>query len=257
MSRKLLRQVTLARCIPYRPYKLTATQLLSRLEDEGIHVSLRTVQRDLEEMSGMGLFDLASDERSKPHGWCFERNGMSDFANIMPLSLAVALKTWNDQASQLLPSSILTELHPLVTRAGQVIQDSQSDTVRRWLECVHRSSRPFAGYPDNQRSSLIRDALWRGRKCSAEVQRVIQKRVVWLRYDLINPLGILDKAEGPVLLCTLSELDPKIYGIPFEHIRAIELTQYDATQPKGFNLQKIVRENDIQEDIHTIHYMKR
>ena len=102
MSKKLLRQLTLARCIPHRPYKLTASQLQVKLEEEGIHVSLRTVQRDLEEMSGMGLFDLTSDERSKPHGWCFERHGLNDFANIMPLSLAVALKTWSDQASQLL-----------------------------------------------------------------------------------------------------------------------------------------------------------
>jgi predicted DNA-binding transcriptional regulator YafY len=66
MSKKLLRQLTLARCIPHRPYKLTASQLQVKLEEEGIHVSLRTVQRDLEEMSGMGLFDLTSDERSKP-----------------------------------------------------------------------------------------------------------------------------------------------------------------------------------------------
>ena len=53
MSKKLLRQLTLARCIPHRPYKLTASQLQVKLEEEGIHVSLRTVQRDLEEMSGM------------------------------------------------------------------------------------------------------------------------------------------------------------------------------------------------------------
>lgn len=187
MSKKLLRQLTLARCIPHRPYKLTASQLQVKLEEEGIHVSLRTVQRDLEEMSGMGLFDLTSDERSKPHGWCFERHGLNDFANIMPLSLAVALKTWSDQASQLLPASVLTELNPLIDKAGQVIRDSQSELAERWLESVHQSPRPFAGNPEIRRSTLIRDALWRGRKFSAEIQRVIKERTVWLCYDRINP----------------------------------------------------------------------
>lgn len=172
MSKKLLRQLTLARCIPHRPYKLTASQLQVKLEEEGIHVSLRTVQRDLEEMSGMGLFDLTSDERSKPHGWCFERHGLNDFANIMPLSLAVALKTWSDQASQLLPASVLTELNPLVDKASQVIRDSQSELAERWLESVHQSPRPFAGNPEIRRSTLIRDALWRGRKFSAEILRI-------------------------------------------------------------------------------------
>ncbi|MGL5154663.1 MAG: WYL domain-containing protein, partial [Aeromonas veronii] len=35
MSKKLLRQLTLARCIPHRPYKLTASQLQVKLEEEG------------------------------------------------------------------------------------------------------------------------------------------------------------------------------------------------------------------------------
>lgn len=257
MSKKLLRQLTLARCIPHRPYKLTASQLQVKLEEEGILVSLRTVQRDLEEMSGMGLFDLTSDERSKPHGWCFERHGLNDFANIMPLSLAVALKTWSDQASQLLPASVLTELNPLVDKASQVIRDSQSELAERWLESVHQSPRPFAGNPEIRRSTLIRDALWRGRKFSAEIQRVIKERTVWLCYDRINPLGILNQPEGPVLLCTLSELDPKVYGIPFDHIKSVELTNFSATQPKDFNIQKLIRDQGYQDVSGPIRFVGR
>lgn len=257
MSKKLLRQLTLARCIPHRPYKLTASQLQVKLEEEGIHVSLRTVQRDLEEMSGMGLFDLTSDERSKPHGWCFERHGLNDFANIMPLSLAVALKTWSDQASQLLPASVLTELNPLVDKAGQVIRDSQSELAERWLESVHQSPRPFAGNPEIRRSTLIRDALWRGRKFSAEIQRVIKERTVWLCYDRINPLGILNQSDGPILLCTLSELDPKVYGIPFDHIKNVELTNFSATQPKDFNIQKLIRDQGYQDVSGPIRFVGR
>ena len=137
----------------------------------------------------------------------------------------MALKTWSDQASQLLPASVLTELNPLIDKAGQVIRDSQSELAERWLESVHQSPRPFAGNPEIRRSTLIRDALWRGRKFSAEIQRVIKERTVWLCYDRINPLGILNQPDGPILLCTLSELDPKVYGIPFDHIKNVELTQ--------------------------------
>jgi hypothetical protein len=247
MSKKLRRQLTLARSIPHRPYKLTASQLQLKLAEEGIHVSLRTVQRDLEEMSGMGLFDLTSDERSKPHGWCFERNGFNDFANIMPLSLAVALKTWSDQASQLLPASVLTELNPLINKASQVISDSHSELASRWLESVQHSPRPFAGNPLIRHSTLIREALWRGRKFSAQIQRIIKDRTVWLCYDRINPLGILNQPDGPLLLCTLSELDPKVYGIPFDHINTVELTEIDATQPRGFSLHQLIREHRYQE----------
>ncbi|MDP5293238.1 WYL domain-containing protein [Oceanimonas sp. CHS3-5] len=257
MSKKLLRQLTLARCVPYRPYKLTARQLQEKLEEEGIQVSLRTVQRDLEEMSGMGLFDLTSDDRSKPHGWCFERNGLNDFANFMPLGLAMALKTWNDQAADLLPASVLTELNPIIDKATQVINDSQSELASRWMENVVQLPKPFPGSPEMRRATTIRDALWRGRKFSAEIKRLIKGRTVWLRYEQVNPLGIVTRKDGPMLLCTVSDMDPKIYGIPFEHIKDVELTSRPVTQPREFSVHKLIREKGYQEEAETIHFVGR
>lgn len=241
MRNKLLRHLILVRCIPHRPYKMSARQLQVKLAEQGIRVSLRTLQRDLEEMVGMGLFDLTSDDRCKPYGWCFEGPGYN-FTHIMPLALAVALRTWSDQASQLLPVSVLTELNPLVDKANKVIRDSQSELAHRWIERIQPSLRQFAGNPDLRHSTLIREALWRGHKFSAEVLRLVKQRSVWLCYDHINPLGILNQRRGATLLCTLSELDPKIYGIPFSHLKSVVLTNVSATQPTGFNIKKLVRE---------------
>lgn len=39
MSKKLLRQLTLARCIPHRPYKLTASQLQVKLANNIMSIS--------------------------------------------------------------------------------------------------------------------------------------------------------------------------------------------------------------------------
>lgn len=55
MSNKLLRHLTLARSIPHSPYKLSAKQLQVKLAEQGIQVSLRTLQQDLEEMVSMAL----------------------------------------------------------------------------------------------------------------------------------------------------------------------------------------------------------
>lgn len=253
MSKKMLRQLTLARCIPHRPYKLTATQLQIKLEEEGIYVSLRTVQRDLEEMSSMGLFDLTSDERSKPHGWCFELHSIKDFAQVMPLSLAVALKTWSAQASHLLPNSILTELNPLLDKANRVICDSQSELAERWLDSVYRSSYPFVCNPEVRHCTLIREAHWIGRKFSADIKRIVKKRMVWLHYDHINPLGIINLPTGSILFCNLSELDPKVYDIPFHHIKNVGLTSLSTTRPRHFNMQKQIRDLNYQGAIGSDH----
>ncbi|WP_108652607.1 helix-turn-helix transcriptional regulator [Dongshaea marina] len=256
MSKKLVRQLTLARCIPYRPYKVTARQLKEKMEEEGIRVSLRTIQRDLEEMSGMGLFDLTSDERSKPHGWCFERNGLNDFANFMPLSLAVALRSWSEQAPHLIPSSIMTEITPVLDKANQVISDSQSESAQRWVEHV-ACTVDQAGSSNTRHCSTILDSLWRGRRFRAEVKRVIKEQVMWLRYDQLNPLGVIYQPEGPVLLCTVSELDPKVYGIPFNNLRNIEILTRSISIPPRFNMQKLLKERAYLEGDDTFRFVGR
>jgi hypothetical protein len=76
-------------------------------------------------------------------------------------------------------------------------------------------------------------------------------------YDRINPLGILNQPDGPILLCTLSELDPKVYGIPFDHIKNVELTNFSATQPKDFNIQKLIRDQGYQDVSGPIRFVRR
>lgn len=242
MSTKLLRLMTLVRHIPYRPYKRSPSELQMKLEEEGIYVSIRTIQRDLDEMSGMRLFNLTSDDRSKPHGWYFEHHGGNDMTGMIPLSLAVALQTWSAQASHLLPASILNELHPFLDKAKQVVHGSQSVSAIRWFKSLHQHSSP--SFVDHlvPHSTLIHEALWRGCTLNAEVQRVVKGHMVWLRYEQINPLGVLSALDRPHLLCTLSGLDPKVYSITFDHIRHIALTNTCATKPKAFTIDKWLSE---------------
>lgn len=238
MSKKLLRLLTLSRYLQYRPYKLTASQLQKKLEQENIHVSLRTVQRDLEEMSAMAFFGLTSDERSKPHGWYFEHREINDSAQIITLSLAVALKTWCAQASHLLPISLLAELNPILDNANKVLSESNSEQVERWLDSMYQSSHLFVSNQAIRNSTLLREAHWVGRKFSAKIQRDLKRHTVWLHYSHINPLEIIYKQDDSILLCTLSEIDPKIYEISFKHIKDVELTCVSATRPKYINLRK-------------------
>src|SRR5690554_5982732 len=63
----VLRYLMMLRHVPRQPHKIDAKTLQKRLVEQGIDVSVRTIQRNLIELSE--VFPLTTDERSKPYGW--------------------------------------------------------------------------------------------------------------------------------------------------------------------------------------------
>src|SRR5690606_36041602 len=53
--------------VPRQPQKIDVKTLQQRLAEHGINVSVRTIQRNLIDLSEM--FPLTTDEHSKPYGW--------------------------------------------------------------------------------------------------------------------------------------------------------------------------------------------
>ena len=67
-----LRQWAMLRLVPRYPAKVDTTSLQRALEDEGFPTTARTIQRDLQTLSG--LFPLMVDEREKPFGWSWAKS---------------------------------------------------------------------------------------------------------------------------------------------------------------------------------------
>ena len=72
MSQTLIRQHLMLQCIPREPRKIDASSIQDVLDEQGLNISLRTIQRDLIELSR--VFPLLSDDRTKPFGWSWQRN---------------------------------------------------------------------------------------------------------------------------------------------------------------------------------------
>ena len=80
MADNFLRYLMLLREIPRAPKRVDTATLARRLEERGIGVTRRTLQRDLERLSA--TFPLACDDATKPYGWSWvdgnargEKNG--------------------------------------------------------------------------------------------------------------------------------------------------------------------------------------
>ncbi|CAB0151725.1 hypothetical protein PSI9734_02093 [Pseudidiomarina piscicola] len=63
----VLRYLLMLRHVPKQPQKIDVNTLRERLAEHGVDVSIRTIQRNLVELSE--VFPLTTDERCKPYGW--------------------------------------------------------------------------------------------------------------------------------------------------------------------------------------------
>ena len=66
MGDATLRQIVLMRLLPRRPPGLTTSELRDRLADRGFPIHVRSLQRDLDRLSG--LFGFTNDEQMPRDG---------------------------------------------------------------------------------------------------------------------------------------------------------------------------------------------
>ena len=69
MADTFYRYLLLLRAIPRAPHRVDTLRLTRQLHDEGIHVSRRTVQRDLERLAQH--LPLDCNDKTKPYGWAW------------------------------------------------------------------------------------------------------------------------------------------------------------------------------------------
>ena len=103
------RQWELLKFLPSKRPGITARDLCDRLVDAGHEVNLRTVQRDLIELSR--IFPISSNEISKPYGWHWSPGARMDLPGIS-LAEAVSLGMLENVLKQLIPQNFLTAMEP-------------------------------------------------------------------------------------------------------------------------------------------------
>ena len=113
----LKRQWLLLNLMPHRGRKGTK-YFQEALREMGLDVSLRTIQRDLKELSRQ--FPLVSDEE-RVSGWKWSEDAaIFDIPGMDPHA-ALAFKMIDLHLGKMLPESCLNFLSPYIKRAGEVL----------------------------------------------------------------------------------------------------------------------------------------
>jgi predicted DNA-binding transcriptional regulator YafY len=233
----LLRQWTMLRMIPRLPGKIDTTTIARRLEeDEGFRVHVRTIQRDLDTLSG--IFQIVSDEK-KPAGWSWTREApVLDIPGMDPLT-ALAFKMAGVFLDRMLPPACLGHLGPHFRQADRILETMSEKGPAVWAKKIAAISRHFPLRPpavDPDVAAAVYGALFRGRRFTATYLRRGETRPVERE---VNPLGLVFADQVVYLVCTLWTYDDVLH-LALHRIRSAAILPEPARTPRGFTLKDYV-----------------
>ncbi|MDR9455714.1 MAG: WYL domain-containing protein [Spiribacter sp.] len=237
MTDTLLRHWVMLRRIPRHPRKITVRELLAYLKDQGYPTTERTVQRDLMRLSGQ-IFGLMQDDRSRPHGWCWDRDaGQMDIPGMEPQT-ALAFKLAEHFSGRLMAPSTRSTLEPYFRQAEQVLAETPSP-VSAWPEKIQSITRGQSLIPpaiDPEILHTVYDGLFNDRQFRARYHR---------RYDgetrdyVISPLGIVFRDGVVYLVCQRNGRDDVVHLAMHRFLEAEGLDQ-PVHRPADFDLSAYV-----------------
>ena len=237
MNDTSLRYLDMLKLIPRLPGGITATDLHRRLQSLGHEIDKRSIERDLDKLSGK--FPLTKEEKRRPARWSWEREAdVTHFPALNPAT-ALTLELAHRHLAALLPHSALVALEPLFKSARKVLDETSQLGLARWSDKV-------ASVPENQPlvpasisasvHETVHQALLAEKRIEISYRAAGQERPK--RYP-VNPLGLVSRGGGYYLVATARDYpDPRNFAL--HRMASATLLDDPATKPAGFNLQRYI-----------------
>jgi len=237
--------------LPRYPRKITASDLQSKLDRAGFTTTKRTVERDLQTLSGQ--FPLTCDDRSKPYGWSWKKDAPSFSVPGLSVDEALTLQLVRQYLVPVLPASTLRSLEPHFEQAGKTLGESTlSRSARAWMRkvrIVHPGQLLLPPKIDRQVYGAITDALLHEHKIKATYLGRDESEPKELE---LHPLALVQR--GPVTYLVANAFDyrdERLYAVhrfrsaevldePAKHA-SFDLDAYIASGKLGFGEGKAIR----------------
>jgi predicted DNA-binding transcriptional regulator YafY len=243
ISETLFRHWQMLRLIPRAPRRIDTATLERLLEDEGIHVHRRSIQRDLESLATT-FTALVCDDRTKPYGWSWERDAPVLEVPGMSVAAAVTLDLVRVYLAQTLPRTTLGALGPYFDRAKETLARSGGARLARWPRKVRVVPRGQPLQPPDVAAPVL-DAVYSALLQERQLRARYRPRASAAdkKYD-INPLGLVVRNGALVLVCTFWDYDD-VNQVLLHRMSRAELLSSPARTPRGFDLDEHIASGGI------------
>ncbi|MHB1312977.1 MAG: helix-turn-helix transcriptional regulator [Gemmatimonadaceae bacterium] len=219
---------------------MKASEIASRLEDDGHEISVRTVQRDLKELSMVFPIEL-NDKNPRDYGWRWMKGAHLAIPGLS-LPEALAMRLVELHLKQLMPSSMLEALQGVFGYAKSKLDASEAGSnhgTSDWLKKVKvvQPNQPLLP-PKLERAAqeAICNALLKNRKVRASYKPIWQEAS---KEYVLNPLGLVMRGPVSYLVATAWDYeDVRLYAM--HRFEQAEVLDEEFLIPDGFELEKTV-----------------
>ena len=224
------------RMIPRFPRKVTAREMMEKLEGQGFIVTKRTIERDLQWVST--IFPLVSDEREKPFGWSWAKDAPTFDLPGLSQSEALVFKMAEQYLVKLMPTNMLKQLEPYFAAADKSLNEiAHVSQLSKWQEKIAVA---FPGQPllapniDNEILIKLESALLEEHQIEIEYNSRQDKSA---SPYTVHPLGIVLRGQISYLVCTIFDYQD-IRMLAIHRITNAEKLNEQSKRPEKFSLQE-------------------
>src|ERR1022692_2223575 len=245
MSDTLLRQWELLRAIPRAPKKIDVATLMTKLETAGYKTTKRSIQRDLNLLSG--VFPLICDDRSTTYGWSWSSDAPTFDLPAMDGPTALTVRLIEQFIPALLPPTIRDLLAPHFARARTVLGANPGNALRQWVDGVRVVPREMPLRPpkfNNDAVRVVYDALLAGQRFATEYRSRANDTDEVKTYE-VNPLGLVARGNLLYLVCTLWDYQD-IRQLALHRLLTASLIDKLVTRPDDFDLDRYIERGEFQ-----------
>ncbi|MBT3966559.1 MAG: WYL domain-containing protein [Gammaproteobacteria bacterium] len=234
-----IRRIETLRLIPRAPHWITASELVTKLDGLDHLVSQRTIQRDLVELST--IFPLDYEVNGRTHCWRWSSNAeVLDLPGMNP-ETALSFFLAEQYLYEMLPPAAIESLAPHFDKAREVLHQSQSKKVDRWIDKVRILPETQYLLPPLLKRDVIESiytALLESKPFSARYRKKGDKNRS--SYEVINPLGLVFRYRVVYLVATLWKYDDPIQFALHRFSSVTFLDDQKIHKPKNFNLDQYI-----------------
>ena len=236
MNDSLMRQWAMLRLIPRFPRRIDTPTIHSQLLGQGMTVSLRTVQRDLNSLAT--TFPLDFDE-SKPQGWCWREGASQLEIPSMDAHAALTFNLVEQYMQNMLPRSTLNQMAPWFN-AAEGVANSQVSSVSKWrdkLRVIPHSLNKVPAPID----PVIQATIYNGLLNEKQIQvtyRAISSGVEAKTYP-VHPLGLVVMEQVVYLVCTVKDYQDARF-LALHRIDNAAVLDVPVVRPTAFDIDEFI-----------------
>ena len=214
---------------------LGTREIQETLQREGIDISLRTIQRDLNQISQR--FPIENN-KAVPQGWRWQSDAPIQSLPHMTSSQAVTFMMVEEHLKHLLPPSSIVEMHPWFDLARRSL--STQNNVRQWINRVRI-------VPANQPlippvvEKYAQQAIYEGLLQDKQIECVYRARgpLGEDRSYILNPLALVQKGSIIYLICTRHD-KTEVQTFALHRFKSASVLDTRALHPVNFDIDAYI-----------------